>query len=168
MNRLDKVALSVIFCLAVVVVAVAWIGNPTQLQAELIQEDGISPLGPITLEFSQPINVTALSEKLSLEPQGVLVVEAVSPRRVSIVPDRMIRPEEPATLRISPGTFGINGESLRAELSWKTSPRAAKIIFLGSEPNPQEIFSVALDGSAPEQLTQSDGGIYDLGAFHLS
>jgi len=164
MNRLDKVALSVIFCLAMVLVAVAWIGNPTQLQAELIQEDGMSPLGPITLEFSQPIDVTALSENLSLEPQGILAIEAVSPRRVSIVPDGVIRPEEPATLRISPGTFGINGESLRSELSWKTSPRAAKIIFLGSEPNPPEIFSIALDGSAPEQLTQSGGRIYDFDA----
>jgi hypothetical protein len=99
------------------VVAVAWIGYPTELQVELIQEDGISPLGPITLEFNQPINVTALSVKLSFEPQGVLAVEAISPRRVSIVPDRVIRPEEPATLRISSGIFVINGESLRAEVN---------------------------------------------------
>jgi Tol biopolymer transport system component len=164
MNSLDKVALSVIICLAMAVVAVAWIGNPTELQADLIQEDGISPLGPITLEFSQPIDITALSEKLSLEPQGVLTVEAVSPHRVSIVPNRVIRPEEPATLHIRPGTFGINGESLRAEQSWKIEPRAPRIIFHGNRTNPQEIFSVALDGTPPVQLTQSGGRIYDFDA----
>jgi Tol biopolymer transport system component len=121
-------------------------------------------MGPLTLEFSQPINVASLSENLSLDPQGISAVEAISPRRVSIVPDRVIRPEEQATLRIRPGTFGINGESLQAEQSWKIGPRAPKIIFQGSKPNPQEIFSLALDGSAPVQLTQSGGRINDFGA----
>lgn len=164
MNRLDKTALSVIFCLTVALVTVAWIGNPTELQSDLVNENFVSPLGPLILEFSYPINGSSLSENLSLEPQGILAVEVISPRRVSIIPERVIRPEETATLRLSPGLFGTNGEALRSEQSWKITIRTPRIIFKGSKPNPQEIFSVALDGSPPEQLTKSGERIYDFDA----
>jgi Tol biopolymer transport system component len=161
MNRLDKVALSVILLLVVTLITVAWIGNPRGLQVTIVQDEGIGPLGPITLEFSQPVNVNALSGMIILEPQGISNIESISSRRVNLTPGSVISSEVPATLRLNPGAYGINGEFLRTEQSWVVSVRPSQIAFLGTEPQPREIFRVALDGSPPVQLTQTGGRIWD-------
>jgi Tol biopolymer transport system component len=161
MSRLDITALGVILFSIIALATVAWIGNPTELQAELLQEAGTGPLGPITLEFSLPVNAAALEGRLSLEPQGIATIEAISPRLVSLTPGRIINPKEVTTLRLSPGSIGSNGESLESEQSWKVNLRPPQVAFLGAKPNPQEVYSVALDGSAPVQLTQTGGLVYD-------
>jgi WD40 repeat protein len=161
MNRLDKAALTVIIFLAAALLTLAWIGNPTDLQVTVIQESGTGPLGPLTLEFSQPVNAESLTGKVTLNPQGSLTVEPASPVRVNLIPDRVINPKEQVTLRLSPGVYGANGEALKKEQSWVIRIRPAQIVFLGTGTKPSEIFTVALDGSPPVQLTQTNGHVFD-------
>jgi Tol biopolymer transport system component len=136
-------------------------GNPSGLRVRLVQGNEVGPLGPLTLEFSQPIEAVIVEQALRLEPEIPIRVIAETSTRLRLRPVHSLSKGQPYTLRLNTGRFGVNGESVKNEKTWLVHTRPEQVVFLGAGPKPQEIYRVSLDNSAPVALTTTEGRIYD-------
>lgn len=116
--------------------------------------------GRIGVEFAQLMEAQSAEARLTLEPAaaGHMVWEG---QQLWFQPAQALQPGVTYTARLAAGAVSRTGRATRQTLTWQFRVRAPGIVFLASIAGPREIWRVPAAGGAPEQLTRTDGQVYD-------
>lgn len=117
--------------------------------------------GPLTLEFTLPVDPASVETRLRLDPavEGHFTWDAAR-RRVSFWPARPLTPGKTYTLRLDTGARSSTGLVLRRVQNWQVEVRQAAVLYLSPSQAP-ELWQVSADGQNRVQLTQTGGKVFD-------
>ena len=135
---------------------------------------GVPITAPIRLTFSRPMDAPSVEARLHVEPAitGRFVWEG---REATFWPHSALAPDTRYTVTVEAGAASQRGGALRDDYGWHFYTRAPGLLFL-SHPQPDQgdsqLFLVASGGtspigSAPQQLTDHAGGVWDYAVHPL-
>lgn len=163
-SYLDVTAWIVIAFLAGLITLVMLIGNPLGLTVTLDQTTA-GPRGPLTLTFSHPPSLDALSPLIKVSPLITGTLSLADPQTVEFVPNIPFQLGVAYTLSLSPGPAGSNGEHIRQAKSWHFTIRQPQVVFYVTDDNGDDLWQIGLnDGDKPQQLTFTEGRLFDFAA----
>jgi Tol biopolymer transport system component len=166
--RRGKLLLALVVCLAVLAVALLAPGGLLALPAPRLVAGGrsgaalIGARGPVTLEFSEPVQRSSAENAFSVEPpvQGRFTWSGSGDQVLSFWPSRPLIQSERFTVQLKSGVRAKSGRELRKAQSWVIEIRAADVLYLSPSQSP-EIWRVSTDGKSRVQLTTTGGRVYD-------
>jgi Tol biopolymer transport system component len=165
-DRFDYLVWSVMGVLALAIAGVVLAGDHVGARvARTFPEDGgeIGALGPVGLEFGQPMQAASVEARFAVEPAaaGRLEWEAGT---LWFRPARALQLGVTYTARLEAGALSREGRATQQALTWRFTVRAPWIVYMASVSGPREVWRVPAAGGAPEQLTHTDGRVYDFAA----
>jgi len=162
LDRLDQVAGTALVLLTIAVVAliayINWAGMSVNLRTTN-PRDAASPYETLTLVFSQPVKPADAENAFSLEPAipGTLTWE--NDRTAHFVPTKPYLGS--VVVRLTRGELGVGGEWLRNDLSWTLITRPIRIVYVNHADPKNELMSIDPDKATPQQLTSTNGKVFD-------
>ena len=167
MNRLDLRAGSMILAVLLALVGVTAMGSQIGVQVHLtgpVTQDilQVGPKGPISFEFSRPVQEDRVSPVVSFDPPlpGKLTWDDFT--HASFVPDEPLRPNVIYTVTVGKGVVGRSGEKIQNPISWRFELRDPLVIYLSGDLGAANLWTSGLAGNPPpRQITRAPGAIWD-------
>jgi TolB protein len=164
LDRFDLIVWSVAGALALAILGVIALGD--RVGARVVRAfpadgGGVSALGRIGLEFAQAMDTNSVVTRLEIEPTvpGNVQWEA---RQVWFQPTQPFQPGVTYTARLRAGALSRDGRAARQDYAWTFRVREPYIVYLsGVGGGAREVWRVPATGGTPEQLTRTDGRLYD-------
>jgi WD40 repeat protein len=151
-NPLDRIAISVILALIILLVLVSVIGNQIGMTVSLV-DTSVGPWGPIELEFASPASLAKVQKAVLFQPGLIGDWQVESPRQLRFFVAQPLQPNVQYSLTLQPGALGTNGEQLNRSHTFLFKTRSPEIVYLTT--TPRDLWRVASDGSSRRQLTHS-------------
>jgi Tol biopolymer transport system component len=173
MQRTRRILLAGGLILAVLVAtAVMWASARKVQMVSVMPAPGAGDVpvsAPIRLVFSQPMQPDSVEAHLRLEPEvpGRVVGQGTE---VLFEPQPGWAPESAYTVTLLAGALSERGSTLNTGRTWRFQTRAPQLLYLGRVSpgdDARQIFLASLDGSAPQQLTEHDAGVWDYAVHPL-
>ncbi|MCS6910011.1 MAG: Ig-like domain-containing protein, partial [Anaerolineales bacterium] len=121
----------------------------------------VSALGRIGLQFAQTMEANSVVTRLEIEPPVPGKVQWEE-RQVWFRPTEPFRPDVIYTARLRAGALSRDGRAARQDYIWSFRVREPYIAYLsGVGGGAREVWRVPAMGGTPEQLTRTDGRLYD-------
>jgi len=165
MSSLDKLAISVILIVLLLLSGVIYIGN--QKPVDIICKNPkdcaqISPLGAVTFEFSRPVRQDLVENLWQTVPDIEGKWEWLDDQNTRWSANKPIFFTKTITFQFKSGEMGVYGEKSNELFQWEARVRSPQVLGVGKTVNGSEIFAVDLEsGSGKTQLTRTDGRIID-------
>lgn len=167
MSRLDLRAGSLILFILLALIGVTAMGSQIGVQVHLIglvPQDilQVGPNGPISFEFSRPVQEDQVSPVVSFDPPvpGKLTWDDFSHAR--FVFDQPLRRNVMYTLTVGKGVIGRSGEKIQNPIAWRFELRDPLVIYLSGELGAANLWTSGLAGNPPpKQLTPAQEAIWD-------
>jgi Tol biopolymer transport system component len=125
-------------------------------------EDGatVGARGRLGVEFAQAMQAETAEERFVIEPPapGAFRWEA---HQMWFTPSQPFRPDLTYTVRLRAGALSRDGREAKQEVVWQFRVREPWIAYLASVSGPREVWRVPAGGGSPEQLTRTEGRVYD-------
>ncbi len=151
------VALSIVFGL-VFVFFQNRMGKPVKVAFD--KKGTIGVAGPIRLDFNQSMNKNSVEERVRIEPQIEI--------RFSWTEDVLLvwpqHPFEIGEYKLVLGAGADNqkgGKSIEKSIEWTFSVRQPELVFLYPTDGTSDLWKSDLEGGSIQQLTRTDGKVYD-------
>lgn len=163
-DRFDAIVWSVLGALALAIVAVIALGD--RVGARVVRAfpadgEGVSALGRIGLQFAQPMDANSVVTRLAIEPPVAGNVEWEE-QQVWFQPAEPFQPNITYTARLRAGALSRDGRAAQQDYTWSFRVREPYIAYLsGVGGGAREVWRVPAAGGTPEQLTRTDGRLYD-------
>jgi hypothetical protein len=124
---------------------------------------GINPYGKLTFEFSRDIDLARLESLCIANPQVDGSWELINERSARWTTANAMPANRELSVSIQPGVIGTGGEEISKPFAWNMQVRPARILISQSvEGSGNEIYALDFEnGSGLEQLTFTDGNVYD-------
>ena len=106
----------------------------------------VGALGPLGLEFAQPMQAASVEARFRLEPavEGQLAWEGAT---LWFRPARALQPGVTYTARLEAGALSREGRATQRPLAWQFTVRAPYIAYLASVSGPREVWRAPAAGS---------------------
>lgn len=166
-SRFDRFVIALLAVLAVVFGALLWGGGRIGMaepELELPEAGRVGAYGPLVLKFRQPVSAAQVEAYLSLEPSvaGKWSWEA---NQAIFRPAAALQPGTTYTLRLRQGAMDEAGRSLKTEVAWTFSVRAADLIYLGQVNSHPEVWLADGAGTSARPLTDTGGTVRGFAPF---
>lgn len=166
-SRFDQLVIALLAALAIGFCALLWgSGQAGMVEPELdLPEEGqVGAYGPLVLVFSQPVSADQVETYLHLEP-AVVGDWSWEERQASFRPAQALKAGTSYTLRLGQGAMDEAGRTLKADVTWTFTVRAADILYLGQATSRPEVWLADSTGDAVRPLTETGGQVQDFAAF---
>lgn len=164
-RRLDRVVLGVVVGLAILIAGLTvysqWFGVSHPELVTLSGEALVGGRGPLGIKFSQIMNRQSVEDRIVLIPESTGRWEWEEDRIAWFYPDRAFQSGSVMVVQIKSGVMSQDGRRMRNDFEQAIQVRSNKIAFIGQPLVMPEIWLVDQDGTAPKQLTNTDGSVYD-------
>lgn len=116
--------------------------------------------GRVGIEFAEPMQAESVQARFSLQPaaDGAFRWEG---RQVWFQPAQALTPGLTYTVQLEAGALSAAGRSLKQPLTWQFQVRAPWVAYLAPSSGGREIWRVPASGGPAQQLTHTDGRVYD-------
>lgn len=165
MKKIDCVASSIIVIIIILLLGVIFWGNhvPITVSCQLPTPcTQVSPYGSVVFEFSRSAQPDQVEKLWKTVPEVNGKLEWLDDRHVRWTSLKPLPTDQKITLQFSPGQAGQNGEHISQSIQWEVTVRSPQIIVMQKIGDGYELFAIGLDdGSSENQLTQTNGRIYD-------
>jgi Tol biopolymer transport system component len=157
-DRFDYTVWIVGLLLALIIGGLVWGGNQRGISIDAPVEAEMSSKEPFVIQFPQPVNPESIQGLFSLNPDvpGEVIVQN---DQLLFIPQLAFTPGEEYTARLKAGATVQDGRQVKKDHAWNFSVRDPWIVYQAYEEN--EIYRIPLSGGQSEQLTDSDGLIFD-------
>jgi TolB protein len=123
--------------------------------------EGVSALGRIGLQFAQAMDANSVVTRLEIEPPVTGTVQWEG-QQVWFLPAEPFQPNVTYTARLRAGALSRDGRAAQQDYIWSFRVREPYIAYLsGVGGGAREVWRVPAVGGTPEQLTRTDGRLYD-------
>lgn len=133
-----------------------WIGITVNLQTNN-PRDQIGPYEIITLTFSQAVRPADVEKQLQIQPAIDAKLTWQTDRTLQITPVKAYLGT--LNIHLPPGKFGVNGDAMRVDASWKLTVRKPAIVYIHYAEPKDELMSIPAEGGSVRQLTSSGGKV---------
>jgi len=170
MNRLDWTAWGFITVIVAVLLGVYLTGSHIRLNVDLKGSDTqntlqVGPQGPLEFSFSRPVRQGLLPALMQISPPAPGKITWPDAQHAQFIPDQPFQPTQQYSVTLQKGAWGTNGEKISQDITWKFTLRSPLIVYLSSDPNDSELWTVGITGNdVPTQLTHTKGSVYDYAA----
>jgi Tol biopolymer transport system component len=164
-DRFDSIVLSVCAGLLALIAVVIALGDRVGVRVALVQPtvgNEVSPLGGISLRFSEVMQGETVTPLFSIEP-SVAGDFSWQEDQLTFKPAQPFQAGVTYTAKLSPGALSHTGRTVLQPWEWQFRVRAPHVLFLSGQGNPRvrELWSVAATGGPLTQITQTEGRVYD-------
>lgn len=164
LDRFDLIVWSVAGALALAILGVIALGDRVGarvVRAFPAEGGGVSALGRIGLEFAQAMDANSVVTRLEIEPAVPGNVQWEE-QQVWFQPAQPFQPNVTYTARLRAGALSRDGRAAQQDYAWTFRVREPYIAYLsGLGGGAREVWRVPMAGGTPEQLTRTDGRLYD-------
>lgn len=168
LSSFDKTVLAILGTLLLVIGIIIWRGD--RVGAQVITtyptEGGmLSSWGKIGIEFKQPMQTKSIDTRASLEPNvpGHTLWEG---NTFWYIPERPLSPGVQYTFTLQPGGLAQDNRPMLQTLAINFHIRPPDVIYLTTQDNQYDLWSIPAAGGNPRQLTSTGGQVYDYAVSH--
>jgi len=126
-------------------------------------EEGVPITALIRITFSQPMDPDSIGASFRVEPE-VMGTLAWNGKEATFRPHSGLAPDMTYTVTVAAEAISQRGRPMGEAYTWHFRTRVPQLLYLG-RPQPgadlRQLFVAPLDGSAPRQLTDHAGGVWD-------
>ena len=163
-TRFDTIVWGVAGALTLAILGVIALGDRVGVRVARTFPDGdavVASSARIGLEFADAMQTDSVEARFAIEP----LVEGRfewNGRQVWFIPSRGFQSGQNYTARLQPGAQNRDGRETKQEWRWTFSVREPYIAYLSATTGgAREVWRVPASGGASEQLTQTEGRVYD-------
>ncbi|MBL8045972.1 MAG: PD40 domain-containing protein, partial [Anaerolineales bacterium] len=165
LDRFDSIVLAVCAGLLALIAAVIALGDRVGVRVSLVQPAAgseVSPLGGISLRFSEVMQGDTVTPRFSIEP-NVAGDFAWQEDQLTFKPSQPFQAGVIYTAKLTPGATSHTGRAVLQAWEWQFRVRAPRVLFLSGQGNQRvrELWSIAATGGPLTQITQTEGRVYD-------
>lgn len=163
-SSFDRLVAGIIALLAATVSLVVVLGDRSGVTVALIVPGGgqsPSSTAPISLTFSQPMNMASVEDRLSIQPP-VQAEFRWEGNTLILQPQPAFVPQQTYTLTLDAGAQSLLDRRVIRPLTWSFTPRLPEVVSLApANAEIRSLWLVGLDGSRPREIYAPEYGIYD-------
>ena len=130
----------------------------------MTEESQVGAFGPIIIQFRNTIVASKVENFLRLEP-AVKGVWTWNEKQAIFRPESAFQIGETYTLRLNKGAMDESGHSLKTEVAWTFTIRAADIVYLGQTASSPEVWLAEINNTIQRPLTETGGNVNDFAVF---
>jgi Tol biopolymer transport system component len=167
LTRFDYIVWSVAGALVLAIVGVIALGDRVGARVTRTfpaEAAAVAASARIGLEFADAMQTDSAEARFAIEPpvEGRFEWQG---RQLWFIPTRGFQPGQTYTARLQPGAQSREGRETKQEWRWSFSVREPYIVYLSAETGgAREVWRMRASGGAPEQLTHTEGRVYDFAA----
>jgi Tol biopolymer transport system component len=163
MKRFDKIILSILGGLLVLILILVFTGAPGGVEVELLRSGEDQPIGvygPIQMHFQQKMDQDSVESAFRIIPQvhGTFIWDETS---LAFLPKFPLEPETSYIVELLPGARSASGHETRKSASWEITVRPPDIIYLQLRESGGDIWLWDNTNRATLPLTETEGRILD-------
>ena len=161
-DRFDYLVWSVLAALTLAIGGVILAGDRVGARvAQALPAGGeIGAYGPLGLQFAQTMRAETVETRFEIDPPvpGAFSWEA---DQLWFTPAQPLQPGVTYTVRLQPGALARDGRESKQTWTGQYRVRAPWVVYMASVSGPREVWRVPATGGSPEQLTFTEGRVYD-------
>ncbi|MGD8454834.1 MAG: hypothetical protein PVF83_00525 [Anaerolineales bacterium] len=162
-DRFDYFVWAIIAALMLAILGLIWGSSliGIEINRTIPQEGGeVGMSGPIGIEFAQAMNQKSVEEHFSLL-NGSPGTFRWDENMMMFYPQGTLEAGERYTATLLPGSLGEDNRKVKEEISWSFTVRDPWIVYLSYGDPGRDIFKLSMSGGEIEQLTTTNGKVYD-------
>ncbi len=168
LNSFNKTVIAILGGLLLMIGVVIWRGDRVGAQITVtIPPDGgtIGSWGKIGVEFKQPMQTKSIETRIALEPDvpGHTQWEG---NTLWYIPQRPLSPDTQYRFTVKSGGLAQDNRPMLRNLSVNFHIRQPDVIYLATNNNQFDLWSIPLVGGKARQLTSTGGKVFDFAASH--
>lgn len=165
LSRFDRIALfsvaGLLLGLALLWGINAWIGLRAPQVETLAGNGEVGAKGPLIFKFTNAMNRTSVEAAVTVSPPWPGRWEWINDQEAYYWPENTLEAGETVVVTVQAGLRDVNGQSLKRSSEYQFTVRELSVVYIG-QPNKQpELWRVRLPAGEPEQVTHTDGKVYD-------
>jgi len=164
-SSLDLTAIALMTVLAALtILAILW-GEQVGIRIQTrTSREGVSPYGPITIAFSEPVDASMAESAFSVQPETDGRIAWIDTRTLQFIPSKPLEKDVEYTIRISAGSLTKEGHAVKKDFEKSFRVRKPLVAYLISQ-NSKVILVVSdLDGNSKRKLTNDKTSILNFDA----
>jgi hypothetical protein len=170
-DHFDRVALSLLASFLLAVLGIIWLGrtSPPPISAYLPAPDtSLAVTGQVGIKFLRKMDIAQIpAMQLQNLQSGEVVPGTVTWQQDTLwfKPTAPLTPNTTYQAQIQPAQLqAIDGRTFHQALTWQVQVRPPELVYLAPVDGPRELWRLnPFSGEAAQQLTQTDGNIFDFG-----
>lgn len=153
----DTAALTVLILLAALIGGIIFIGEQAgvQVRVDLPENGVVGPYQTITFTFSEAFDSEMASALISLDPVHEGYLEWTDTYTMRFTPVKPYERGITYKVLVASGEVAGRGREIKKAHTWNFTVREPRLAYLQMDENKNSLWSVNLDGSAPQRLTDA-------------